>query len=323
MDGILTHSEFGVPYGPLAAAELRGASLNPRADASLPRDASPVMTFSSGRASLGCPLCYGGSPAPRCTVTHKSRGLIISFVLFSSGMAEFVAITRRLCPHLGVPETGAVCARWRNRHATWRRLASLRLSPARRPPSWQGKANRHRKPAALRSALRRRAGAIWDQPPGRQARQLRLLCPRLSHALLLRSHSQPSQLPLPTARSAGGSLVDQWVDYACSSIVSGTTFEPTLGALNAFLAARTFFVGHALSLADVAVWGAIVSARQWDAVRPRAAETLPHLLRWTALLKALAPALGPQGVLAKFAPQKLAAKARASAPCWALPAGLL
>lgn len=50
------------------------------------------------------------------------------------------------------------------------------------------------------------------------------------------------------------SLVDQWVDFACASITSGVTFEPTLAALDAYLSTRTFFVGHSITLADVAVW---------------------------------------------------------------------
>lgn len=44
----LSHSEFGVPYGPLAVALLRGADLSPKPDAAMARDAIPFMTFPSG-----------------------------------------------------------------------------------------------------------------------------------------------------------------------------------------------------------------------------------------------------------------------------------
>lgn len=87
------------------------------------------------------------------------------------------------------------------------------------------------------------------------------------------------------------SLVDQWVDFACASITSGVTFEPTLASLDSFLASRTFFVGYAVSLADVAVWHAIVSARQWEIVAKKSADKLPHLLRWFNHLQGSCPAI--------------------------------
>lgn len=48
----LSHSEFGVPYGPLAVALLRGADLAPKPDATMARDAPALMTFPSGCASV-------------------------------------------------------------------------------------------------------------------------------------------------------------------------------------------------------------------------------------------------------------------------------
>lgn len=85
--------------------------------------------------------------------------------------------------------------------------------------------------------------------------------------------------------------MDQWVDYACASITSGLTFEPTLSALDAYLSTRTFFVGYTLTLADVAVWHALVSARQWEVAAKKAAEKLPHLLRWFNHCQGSCPAL--------------------------------
>ena len=80
-----------------------------------------------------------------------------------------------------------------------------------------------------------------------------------------------------------------------------------LAALDAYLSSRSYFVGYALSAADVAVWGALVGARQWEALAKGAAGKTPHLLRWFNHVGAAAPAL--PAALAKYAPKKVAAKA--------------
>ena len=51
--------------------------------------------------------------------------------------------------------------------------------------------------------------------------------------------------------------VDDWIDVACDKIVSGATLRDMCEALDAFLGPRTFFVGHGMTLADLAVFGAL------------------------------------------------------------------
>jgi hypothetical protein len=48
--------------------------------------------------------------------------------------------------------------------------------------------------------------------------------------------------------------VDEWLEVA-SQVVSGSSFEPLCASINKFLALRTFLVGYAPTVADVALWG--------------------------------------------------------------------
>lgn len=128
--------------------------------------------------------------------------------------------------------------------------------------------------------------------------------PKMPRPVLLLPLTFSSPFPV---RVSVCSLTDQWVDFACASITSGLTFEPTLASLDNYLSSRTFFVGYSLTLADVAVWHALVSARQWEVAAKKAAEKLPHLLRWFNHVSAACPALSE--ALAKFQPQQLAKKA--------------
>jgi hypothetical protein len=54
---------------------------------------------------------------------------------------------------------------------------------------------------------------------------------------------------------AVGLQVDQWTDYVCTNVVSGGGLEGVLTALNDYLSFRSYMIGHAVSLADVALWG--------------------------------------------------------------------
>ena len=49
--------------------------------------------------------------------------------------------------------------------------------------------------------------------------------------------------------------VDQWLDFACTALVSGSGFEAACKAVNDFVSMRTLLVGYAVSMADVACWG--------------------------------------------------------------------
>lgn len=48
--------------------------------------------------------------------------------------------------------------------------------------------------------------------------------------------------------------MDEWLEVA-SQVVSGSSFEPLCASINKFLALRTFLVGYAPTVADVALWG--------------------------------------------------------------------
>ena len=51
--------------------------------------------------------------------------------------------------------------------------------------------------------------------------------------------------------------VEEWIDIACNKIVSGATLREMCEALDIFLVTRTYFVGHKMTLADLAVFGAL------------------------------------------------------------------
>lgn len=100
------------------------------------------------------------------------------------------------------------------------------------------------------------------------------------------------------ASPLAASQVDSWIDTS-TALVPGLTLEPLAEAISAFLALRTYLVGHSLSLADVAVWGQLQATLQWDKLR-KANPALAHLGRWydhvgtTPALAAVAEALGPR-----------------------------
>lgn len=116
------------------------------------------------------------------------------------------------------------------------------------------------------------------------------------------SHEQAGVVaPLPPlfGRDAlEAAQVDAWIDRA-GALVPGLGLEPLAEAVSVYLAPRTFLVGRALTLADVAVWGALEATLQWDKLR-KANAKLAHLGRWfdhvgaTPALRAVSEALGPR-----------------------------
>jgi glutathione S-transferase len=78
--------------------------------------------------------------------------------------------------------------------------------------------------------------------------------------------------------------IDQWIHYAATSFVSGPGLEAAVASASTALALRTFAVGHSLSIADLAAWGALQSAPMWPKVRKLPA-TL-NLLRWFEFISA-------------------------------------
>lgn len=61
--------------------------------------------------------------------------------------------------------------------------------------------------------------------------------------------------PPAAATATATAQVDYWLDYACAHVTVGAGLEGQLLALNEYLALRSFMVGHALTLADLALWG--------------------------------------------------------------------
>ncbi|GAB4821570.1 hypothetical protein N2152v2_008616 [Parachlorella kessleri] len=80
------------------------------------------------------------------------------------------------------------------------------------------------------------------------------------------------------ADALSASQVDQWLDFACTALVSGSGFEAACKAVNDFLSMRTLLVGYAVSMADVACWGQLQGTLQWDKLKKSG--NFPHLARW-------------------------------------------
>eukprot|EP00899_Mesostigma_viride_P002419 jgi/Mesvir1/12178/Mv00421-RA.1 len=74
--------------------------------------------------------------------------------------------------------------------------------------------------------------------------------------------------------------VDQWVEYASAALLDPASFQGACSFLDEFLSLRTYLVGHALSLADVAVWACLVDSKRFDLIRN--GTKVPHLRRWFA-----------------------------------------
>ncbi|KAF8056743.1 glutamate--tRNA ligase [Scenedesmus sp. PABB004] len=78
--------------------------------------------------------------------------------------------------------------------------------------------------------------------------------------------------------------VDQWLDVS-AQLVSGQGFDGLCAALNGYLALRSFFVGHATTAADLAIWGQLHACPLWRKVKQSGG--VPHLARWFDLHAAL------------------------------------
>ena len=74
--------------------------------------------------------------------------------------------------------------------------------------------------------------------------------------------------------------VDHVLDES-SSVSSGVAFQTVCASLAEHLASRTYFVGHYLTIADLAVWGQLFSARQWDSIKKLPAHS--NIVRWLDL----------------------------------------
>ncbi len=78
--------------------------------------------------------------------------------------------------------------------------------------------------------------------------------------------------------------VDQWLEIALVKLgksLSEDSQTSVLAFLNAHLTLRTFFVGYALTLADIAVWAALAISSLWE--KASQGRTYEHLNRYFAL----------------------------------------
>lgn len=83
--------------------------------------------------------------------------------------------------------------------------------------------------------------------------------------------------PLTTTAHTHAPQVDQWLDIS-QTLVPGAGFEGVCASANDFLSLRSFLVGHAPTLADVACWAQLQLTLQWD--RLKKGGSLAHLARW-------------------------------------------
>ena len=74
--------------------------------------------------------------------------------------------------------------------------------------------------------------------------------------------------------------IDQWIDWSVI-IQPGQGLPNLLKQIDAFVGSRAFLVGSALSLADVAMWGALASMPMWENKLKKDA-SYANLARWHA-----------------------------------------
>jgi len=100
---------------------------------------------------------------------------------------------------------------------------------------------------------------------------------------------------VPEAKLYGSSLddafatseVDQWVDYAREHLgdVKAALAVPC-SDLNNFLQLRTLLAGYHITIADLAIWGALKQNTNWSNFFNSAEKDFPHLVRWFKYLEA-------------------------------------
>ncbi|PSS08412.1 Glutamate--tRNA ligase [Actinidia chinensis var. chinensis] len=72
--------------------------------------------------------------------------------------------------------------------------------------------------------------------------------------------------------------IDEWLEYA-PVLASGGEFEGACNYIDGYLLARTFLVGHSLSIADIAIWSGLAgNGQRWESCRK--SKKFPNLVRW-------------------------------------------
>ena len=87
------------------------------------------------------------------------------------------------------------------------------------------------------------------------------------------------------------SEVDHWVHHAqrVAGGASGAALQALVGRLDRHLRLRAVVAGHAVGLADAAVWVALRTNKAFDAKAALSASASPHALRWWKHVDALPP----------------------------------
>ena len=70
--------------------------------------------------------------------------------------------------------------------------------------------------------------------------------------------------------------IDSFLDFAEKDVVPGLGFESACASIDIYMSCRTYFVGHEITIADVALWGQLSAAPQTRRMR----QTYPHFDRW-------------------------------------------
>ena len=81
--------------------------------------------------------------------------------------------------------------------------------------------------------------------------------------------------------------VMEWV-ARCGDLAPGGGFEAQCESIDAYLATRTYLVGHDVTLADLALWGELSTNRQWPVVEKKG--KCQNVSRWLATINADADA---------------------------------
>jgi glutamyl-tRNA synthetase len=91
--------------------------------------------------------------------------------------------------------------------------------------------------------------------------------------------------------------IDSFLEFAEKHVVPGVGFEAACASMDIYLSCRTYFVGHELTIADLALWGQLMAAPQANRMR----QQYPHVNRWFTNID-VQPV--PRSVADAFAPKK-------------------
>ncbi|GAA6225930.1 bifunctional glutamate/proline--tRNA ligase-like [Lates japonicus] len=79
--------------------------------------------------------------------------------------------------------------------------------------------------------------------------------------------------------------VDHWLEFSARRLCGQPGLPVALRELDLALSLRTFLVGHALTLADLAIWAALKGHEEW----PSQGKSFSHISRWFSFLSSQVP----------------------------------